>query len=82
MQVQELQAQLAAARVRAEVAEKQHKEVATSAALSLARACKELEEARATQFVAEEAHRTADAAAKLLAQRITGMRTQALCLPT
>jgi hypothetical protein len=67
-----LQAQVIAANTRAEVAETQQQAVAAAAALSLSRARQELDDARAAQFVAEEAHQTADAAAKLLAQRITG----------
>lgn len=46
--------------------------MATSSTSALSRAQQELDEARSAQFVAEEAHKTADAAAKLLAQKITG----------
>jgi chromosome segregation ATPase len=72
MQVQALEAQLVAACDRAEAAERQQQAAATAATLALSRAQHELQEARSAQFVAEETHKTADAAAKLLAQKATG----------
>lgn len=72
VQASSLQADLAAARSRAEAAERQQQAAATAATLALSRAQQELEQAQSAQFVAEEAYKTADAAAKLLAQKITG----------
>lgn len=72
LQFERLESQLAAACSRADTAERQQQAVATSSTLALSRAQQELHEARSAQFVAEEAHKTADAAAKLLAQKITG----------
>lgn len=72
LQIEELRSQLAAACSRAETAERQQQATATASTLALSRAQQELDEARSAQFVAEEAHKTADAAAKLLAQKITG----------
>lgn len=71
-QVLSLQTQLVGACSRAERAEEQQQATATASAVALSRAQHQLEDAQAAQFVAEEAHKTADAAAKLLAQRITG----------
>jgi hypothetical protein len=76
LQVHTLESQLAAACDRGEAAERQQQAAATAATLALSRAQHELQEARSAQFVAEEAHKTADAAAKLLAQKVTGV----LCL--
>lgn len=75
LQIRALQTDLAAASSRAETAEQQQQAAATAATLALSRAQQELEEAQSAQFVAEEAYRTADAAAKLLAQKITGQHT-------
>lgn len=77
-QVASLEAQLAAACSRAETAERQQQAAAAAATLALSRAQQELQEARSAQFVAEEAHRTAEAAAKLLAQKVAGKRER-LC---
>jgi F420-0:gamma-glutamyl ligase len=71
-QIQSLQAQLAAACSRAEAAERQQQASVTASAVALSRAQHDLQEARSAQFVAEEAHKTADAAAKLLAIKVTG----------
>lgn len=72
MQIESLQSQLAAASSRAEAAERAQHAATAEAVTKLGRAQQEVQEARSAQFVAEEAHKTADAAAKLLAQKIMG----------
>lgn len=74
LQVDSLQAQLAAACDRAEKAERQQHAAVAASTVALNRAQQELQDARSAQYVAEEAHKTADAAARLLAQKITGER--------
>lgn len=74
LQISSLQTDLTAARSRAEAAERQQQAAATASTLALSRAQQELEQAQSAQFVAEEAYKTADAAAKLLAQKVTGQQ--------